>query len=357
MNKKSYPQNHYTEYRLWDRIAFAFAGTDKDALRSGVISQKDEDEQKLFGWSVLIAGLLTFGNVYFLGVYVCKTMNISEDYATLPAFAWAIFIMGNDMSLFNDVDLRKLWVRVLFLIASAVVFSYGSQLKIANNKIEDFIYQEVAEHNATLENKVIEVRQSYEEKIQQVEKELKEASANGNDWVRANGTYIMELRAQKTRLMATRDSMVQVTQLMNKKLVRKPDLSVYNRIVVYQKHFWLKDILTPVGIVILIFEGAPIFIRIRNQDSDYLYYNYFKRKMSRAEWRIVTLAQKVKLYHSAERIVRERFAKEEESFEDTSRNSQDNADSNKNAHSNGQKAEQKQPELFPRLDLDNLLKS
>ncbi len=134
MNKKSYPQNHYTEYRLWDRIAFAFAGTDKDALRSGVISQKDEDEQKLFGWSVLIAGLLTFGNVYFLGVYVCKTMNISEDYATLPAFAWAIFIMGNDMSLFNDVDLRKLWVRVLFLIASAVVFSYGSQLKIANNK-------------------------------------------------------------------------------------------------------------------------------------------------------------------------------------------------------------------------------
>ena len=100
-----------------------------------------------------------------------------------------------------------------------------------------------------------------------------------------------------------------------------------------------------VGIVILIFEGAPIFIRIRNQDSDYLYYNYFKRKMSRAEWRIVTLAQKVKLYHSAERIVRERFAKEEESFGDTSQNSQDNADSNKNAHSNGQKAEQKQPEL------------
>ncbi len=343
MSKRSFSQNQQAEYRFIDRIAFSFAGTDKDALRTGVISQKDEDEQIIFGWAVFIAAVVTFLNVYYLGTYMCKTLGYSEKYAVVPAIVWAAFILINDRALFSDVDIRKLWVRILFLGVSAVVFSYGIQLRVANVKIEEAIRQDVAEYNLSLEQKITDIQTTYEEKIKPIDEALQSFSINGDAYVVGNATIVNDFRRQRKVLLADKENAIKAMRANIETMKRQPDYSVYNRIVVYQKHFWLKDIIGMLlGIMILVLEGAPIFIRIRNRDSDYLYYNFLKRKMSRSQWRQYTLPQKMKLYHDAERIVNGWYEDQES----------DDGGEETEPDTNQNQPKEKQPEVFPRFNFD-----
>ncbi|MFN7119908.1 MAG: hypothetical protein ACK4TA_24145 [Saprospiraceae bacterium] len=349
MNKKPFSQNQQAEYRFIDRIAFSFAGTDKDALRTGVISQKDEDEQIIFGWAVLIAAVVTCLNVYYLGTYMCKTLGYSEKYAFIPAIVWSAFILINDRALFNDVDIKKLWVRILFLVVSAVVFSYGIQLRVTNAKIEEAIRQDVAEYNLSLEQRVIDTRSTYDEKLKPIDEKLQEFSNLGDAYVISNATIVNDLRRERGVILADKENAVKAMRAGLATMKRQPDYSVYNRIVVYQKHFWLKDIIGMLlGIMILVFEGAPILLRIRNKDSDYLYYNFLKRKMSRSQWRQYTLPQKMKLYHDAERIVNGWYEEEDQEDEDG-----DEDDKTAGNHPKD-KAPDEQPEVFPRFDFDKI---
>lgn len=308
------------EYSSFDRFTFWLAGTDRDAVKTGCLSDSDISEQKNFGYAVAISVVIAFNVSLLLFGLVFKGIGKPESYAYLAAFVWAAFVCYTDRMLFKKMG-SQLYFRLVMLAFNAVVMSIGYQIYESDAQIEQYIRNEAGTVNKEVYEERDIKRKILTDKIDELNVEIKEIW--NDQTIRFKTRMVKAIQAIIDQKKIELEKFDEEQKEIIANLTREPDLSFSHKAKIFWDKFLFQSFFgVLISLMVIFFEGLPLGLRFANHRSDYLAFMEAKSHIPIGQWRKMTAADKVRFYIEVQK--RNRMIDDEED-NDTSSNKQKNS--------------------------------
>lgn len=283
-----------SEYSSFDRFTFWLAGTDRDAIKTGCLSDSDISEQKNFGYAVSISVVIAFNVSLLLFGLVLKGIGKPESYAYIASFVWAAFVCYTDRMLFKKMG-SQLYVRLVMLVFNAVVMSIGYQIYEADPQIEQYIRNEAGTVNKGVYEERDAKRKVLTDKIDDLNEQIKEIWNDPTIKYKTKMVKAVQAIIDQKKIELEKFDEEQKTIVVN--LTHEPDLSFSHKAKVFWDKFLFQSFFgVLVSLLVAFFEGLPLGLRFANHRSDYLAFMQAKSHIPVGQWRKMTAADKVRFY-------------------------------------------------------------
>lgn len=283
-----------SEYSSFDRFTLWLAGTDRDAVQTGCLSDNDISEQKNFGYAVAISTVVAYHVSHLLFGLILQGIGKPESYAYLAAFLWAAFVCYTDRMLFKKLG-SQLYFRVAMLVFNALVMSIGYQIYEADAQINDYIRNEASISNKNVFDERDAKRKPLKDKIEDLEEQVREIWRDDSNRYKTKTSQPLKeiIKQNKADLEKFDKEQEEIT----KGLTKNPDLSFSHKAKVFWEKFLFQSFFgILVSLMVVFFEGLPFGIRLANHRSDYLAFMREKSRIPMGQLRKMSVADKVKLY-------------------------------------------------------------
>ncbi len=282
-----------SEYSSFDRFTLWLAGTDRDAIQTGCLSDNDISEQKNFGYAVAISTVVAYHVSHLLFGLILQGIGKPESYAYLASFLWAAFVCYTDRMLFKKLG-AQLYFRVAMLVFNALVMSIGYQIYESDAQIDQYIRNEAATVNKDVYDIRNGKRKILTDKIEELEAQVREIWESDNIYKTKTSQPLKDIIKQKKSDL---DSFDIEQRNLTKNLTHEPELSFSHKAKVFWDKFLFQSFFgVLVSLLVIFFEGLPFGIRLANHRSDYLAFMREKSRIPMGQLRKMSVADKVKLY-------------------------------------------------------------
>jgi hypothetical protein len=229
-----------SEYSSFDRFTLWLAGTDRDAIQTGCLSDNDISEQKNFGYAVAISTVVAYHVSHLLFGLILQGIGKPESYAYLASFLWAAFVCYTDRMLFKKLG-AQLYFRVAMLVFNALVMSIGYQIYEADAQINDYIRNEAATVNKDVYDVRDVKRKELTDKIEDLEGQVRDIWVDNNNIYKTKTSKpLNDIVKQKK---ADLDKFDKEQEELTKGLTKNPDLSFSHKAKVFWEKFLFQSFL------------------------------------------------------------------------------------------------------------------